>query len=244
MVITREKLGIFIVCHDQKLILDFHNSMNKLFIDDLPYFYILVGQSPKYNLLQQNQEIFSRLHIPIEHGLFNMENYPGLLTFTAWYYISRMYDIDLKYENIAIFEYDVDFKEKISKLTHNLNGNNTISFITERMDNNSFLKPVPGLVSELDLKYKGSIKAIQTYYQEHEDYFWGATTNQIVSIKFLIDFVNWYMRLIPDIFVYKNYPHFHERAIKIFSILNNYNTLYFPSYLTHRQNNSHGIGLL
>ncbi len=177
----------------------------------------------------------------------NIEELPSLLTFTAWYAVARNRSqlIPKNCEHVAILEYDCSIFKPLSKIHLSAIPFNTIvSFVQFRMDHPLFLEMAQGLSYVLDLMYNINAKNLVSNYEDQtNDIFWGCTTNHILPVNFLCDFVDWYYDLVPHIFDYPNHPHFHERAIKIYQILSGHKNIYLPQFLSHYQENSHGINV-
>lgn len=199
----------FVVFHNQES-LDYFRANNPGFECE----FILVGQNPP--------EIkgLDKYHIAANLPR-NLEHLPSLLTFTAWYAISKnqLYD---KYF-VGIYEYDVKFTGKIPE--DELWEDCISGFIKRNLPDKLFLDVCPGIKN---------ILGINSFNQP----FWNATSNFIMSYKFLTQFVNWYICLVPEILKYHNHSHFHERMINIFAYEYGYFNKNLP-ILEHAQLNSH-----
>jgi hypothetical protein len=161
----------------------------------------------------------------------NIEQYKSLLAFTAWYAVSKNHLCNSPY--VGIFEYDtgLNFRGDFS-----LDKKTIIGFNPRGVAGDSYyLSATPGLIDVISKKY---------YINAMKQPLWNATTNLIMPIEFLHKFVNWYTKLIPAIFEYKNHPHFHERAVNIFAANNGYKFRYEPNLCRHLQLKSHGIELM
>jgi hypothetical protein len=226
-------MKIFIVAHNQDLILKFKQD----YYDYTDYQFILVGKNP----LQYVGHKYVTL-IPAFND-DNIERYPKLLTFTAWYFLAKNYlfgDDDY----VGIFEYDIKIHKPLSELESLLQPDVIISFSELSVNHPYSFNKTDGLKDAIRKIYHIDFdEIILNNYQDTADNLWAPTTNHIMPVKFLKGFVDWYMKLIPEIFQYPNYPHFHERALKIYSILNGYHNIYKPEYLTHEQLGSHRIPL-
>lgn len=233
-------LGIFIVAHNQDLILEFEKKKP----DDIQVQYILVGEDPDYSKLPEELFYFNLL-IPY-HFVDNIEHHKNLLTFTAWHFLSLVEKtgINMPFDYFGIFEYDIDILRPLSKLASVCNKNSIISFSPMEMKSPYFIDKVPGLVESIKKVYNIDVpELIKRYSLSTYDRIWGVSTNFIINMEFLQGFVDWYSALIPEIMNYTNYSHFHERAIKIYSILNHYQTIYCTDYLKHKGLMSHNIEL-
>jgi hypothetical protein len=214
----------FIVFHDPKSLKYFINNNNS--ISSL-FNYILVGDfeiAKNYYL-----ELKSGYHIYLPAIWKNIEKNKNLLSFTAWYFLSKNNIVNTDF--VGVFEYDTIFKQMPDHRQLKLN---TITGFYKRMlPDGLFLDLVPGLLSNLTQKQKE--KALQLP-------FWSASSNLIMPKQFLIDFVDWYMNLMPKIIKFPNLPHFHERAINVFAANNGYD-IEISEIAEHQFLNSHGVPL-
>ena len=103
-------LEIYIVYHDLASYELF--KKNNSHIDTSRFKYILVGNYDGVG------ETAYEDHIVASRLPFNIEQHESLLTFTAWYAISK--NKFLKHHFIGIFEYDVIFKKDIFELKKGL----------------------------------------------------------------------------------------------------------------------------
>jgi hypothetical protein len=99
-------MKIFIVAHDQDLILNFKKG------DYNNYDFILVGKNPDYSKLISPETPFTI--IPSLESR-NIENLPRLLTFTAWHYIANIPEIELCEDYIGIYEYDIKIHKNLDE---------------------------------------------------------------------------------------------------------------------------------
>lgn len=185
---------------------------------------ILVGTRQKYSLMDERNFLgAAAMHINIEH-------YPSLLTFTAWYLLAKN-DI-CETDFIGIFEYDVKF---LSLPEIELKEDTIYGFIQ---------RPLPdpnGLYLDATPQFRNLLPKDKIQIAQNQPY-WNATSNFIVHKNFLIKFVDWYMGFIPNILQYYNHAHYHERAINYFAANEGYKNETLP-ILQHAQLNSHNIQL-
>lgn len=177
----------YIVFHDQASFNLF--QLNNSHIDTRNFKYIQVGNEKPIN----NKVIYAKSFT------YNIEKFPTLLAFTAWYLISK--NKLCKTENVGIFEYDVIFKEPPIDVELK---DNIIGFFKRPTNELLYIQCIPEFI-----KLIGGFNMIS---QE-----WNATSNFIMPVKFLDKFVNWYILYIPAILRFQRHPHFHERAVNIFA---------------------------
>ena len=215
----------FIICHNPESMNYFiqkNNGINNCFN------YVIVNDIEPVQSFYKKISIDRPILIP---AIFkkNIEKYKSLLSFTAWYFLSKNNIVNTDF--VGIFEYDTIFKQEIPK---QLKTDTIIGFCKRELPDKLFLGLVPGFSNLLSEQEKQ--KALQMPY-------WSASSNLIMPKKFLDNFVDWYMKFIPKILSIKNHPHFHERAINVFAANNNYN-IAISKIAEHQNLNSHNIGLV
>lgn len=168
----------------------------------------------------------------------NIEHHKTLLTFTAWYALIKN---DLTYtDHVGIFEYDTEinfgnFFAQDKRGNSYLKKDTIIGFNPRKIVGDPmFLDPVPGLVDLLPDKWIAKMMKQDG---------WNSTSNLIMPVKFLKEFVKWYEKMIPEILLHPKHSHYHERCVSIYAINNGYKSLYFPELIRHLQQKSHGIEL-
>ena len=215
-----KNLTNYIIFHDQKS-LDYFKELNPDISNE--FVYIFVGEDKVFYSYGNNYSIINPYF-----AKNNIEHYPSLLTFTAWYLLSKN-DI-CKTDYIGLFEYDVEFLSNpndIELYKDTIYG----SMARNLPDKNGlYLESVPQFAKLL------TSKEIEIARKQP---FWNATSNFIVHKEFLIKFVDWYMQFIPEILGLKKHSHFHERAINVFAANNGYKNEYIPM-IKHYQLCSHG----
>ena len=170
-------------------------------------------------------EVNPSSYIKAYSWLDNIELHKSLLTFTAWYLLAKN-DI-CRTDYIGIYEYNVKFLSDPNEIE--LNKNTIYGFNKRELPDHLYLDGLPNLKRIM----KDELTP-QTY--------WNATSNFIMHKDFLIKFVDWYMKFVPEILEYRNHSHFHERAINIFASKHKYKNKFVP-LLEHFQLCSHGINL-
>ena len=218
-----DDIDYFIVCHDQDIIIDY---LQKNKFSALPnYKFMFVGNKPT-NLIEdvENVIICNRL----EH---NIENYPKLCSFTAWYAVSKNGLSKKKY--CCLLEYDVelsqDFHEKNLKAISNAD---VCSYFAELIDDPMFSKSTPWL-NVFFKKYNINTSKI------YEEKFWYCTTNFVLRNDILENFNNWFYEIAS---IFKDCDlgaYMHERMINVYCILNEIKIEYIKNKLKHFQMCSH-----
>jgi hypothetical protein len=219
----------FIVCHDYSLIKQLENSEQ---FNTLPnYKYLLVGQSK--NISSE----YSDKIIVCENLPHNIESLPNLLTFTAWYAISKNNLSKTKW--VTIFEYDVKIKNGIDC---ELDDFDAIGYIEYLIDNEKSFRDYPPYISEYVKKFNltDHEKKIYNLYGSEK---WACTTNFTLKNTFLDEFVDYYYKLILEENIYNKIKqaHIHERMITLFCLINHNKIKLEEGYLEHFGRLSHGI---
>lgn len=217
-------LDIFIVCHNQQS-LELFKENNK-HIDISKFKFILVGNWEGVG------EEFKEEHIVASFLPDNIERFEKLLTFTAWYALTR--NNLIKSDYVGIFEYDCIFKDDIFKLKGELEKNCIIGFNPRVTNEHLYLNIIPEFCNLLS---KGEIKKAK------KNNYWNATTNMILPINFLEGFVSWYLEYVIKILKYTKVSHYHERAVNVLAANMDIDYKFFQSYVEHKQLMSHGISL-
>lgn len=165
----------------------------------------------------------------------NIENYPILLSFTAWYAISKNKLFSDK-EYLCIFEYDVhidnSFLQKIDK-----------SIKDHQPNCLSFVRNLDGHKFEADINIHNIRLFVDEEYPQHET--WYPTTNHCLKRNLLDNFVNWYYPkciyfLLKEDLIHL--PWYHERLFNVYLYLYVTKKMYIEG-LIHIQNNSHNSSL-
>lgn len=218
-------IEIYIVCHDRKSY-DWFIDHNK-HIDISKFKFILVGEYEEVGTPFTDENIVASFYPD------NIEQHKSLLTFTAWYLLSK--NNIVKSDFVGIFEYDVIFKKDIFELSDFIDKKHIIGFNSRLIENDKFyLSLIPDFCvllkqDEFEIAKTGKV--------------WNATTNVIISKWFLDLFVNWYLAFIPHILCHPKVSHYHERAYNILMKYMNMRYFFMDSYLEHKQLMSHGISL-
>jgi hypothetical protein len=218
-----EGIDYFIVCHDQDIIID---SLQKNKFSGLPnYKFMFVGNKPT-NLIEniENVIICNRLE-------FNIENYPKLCSFTAWYAVSKNNLSEKKY--CCLLEYDVALSQDFHKKNLEAISKEAVcSYFIELIDNPVFSDATPWLRTFFK---KYNINTSKIYKEK----FWYCTTNFIVRNDILKNFNNWFYEIASMFKDCDLGAYMHERMINVYCILNEINIEYIKNTLKHFQLCSH-----
>lgn len=218
-----EGIDYFIVCHDQDIIIDY---LQKNKFSALPnYKFMFVGNKPT-NLINnlENVIICNRL----EH---NIENYPKLCSFTAWYAVSK--NGLSKQKHCCLLEYDVELSQDFHKKNLEAISKEAVcSYFIELIDNPVFSDATPWLRTFFK-KYNINTSKI------YEEKFWYCTTNFIVRNDILKNFNNWFYEIASMFKDCDLGAYMHERMINVYCILNEINIEYIKNTLKHFQLCSH-----
>jgi hypothetical protein len=107
----KNDIEYYIVCHDENIILDqIKNNKYK----DLPNYKFLFVGDKSYNLIDQHSNV-----IICRNLKNNIENYPKLCSYTAWYAIAKNKLSNKKY--VCILEYDVEIQKNLHYIQDYLN---------------------------------------------------------------------------------------------------------------------------
>jgi hypothetical protein len=218
-----EGIDYFVVCHDQDIIID---SLQKNKFSALTnYKFMFVGNKPT-NLIDgiKNVIICNSLE-------FNIENYPKLCSFTAWYAVSKNNLSKKKY--CCLLEYDVELSQDFHEKNLNAISNADVcSYSIELIDDPIFSKSTPWL----DVFFKKyNINTSKIY----EEKFWHCTTNFIVRNDILEKFNNWFYEIASMFKDCDLGSYMHERMINVYCILNEIKIEYIKNKLKHFQLCSH-----
>lgn len=217
------ELNIYIVCHNKDSYQWFKE--NNKHIDISKFKFILVGEWDGISEDMYDDCIIASF-LPN-----NIEKYKSLLTFTAWFALSKNNIVKSKY--VGIFEYDCIFKKDIFELYNELDYNSILAF-SPVSTKHLYLDLIPEFCALLN---KEEIEIAK------KKELWAASTNMIIPVWFLDSFVNWYLNFISDILKYKKHPHFMERGVNIFAANCDVDFKFYGDYVEHKQLCSHKIKL-
>lgn len=220
---------IFIVCHDYNLITQLEKSGQ--FSNLQNHRYLLVGQSKEIG-----EEFLDKIII-CESLPYNIEPLRNLLTFTAWYAISKNNLSTTKW--VTIFEYDIEIKNNFDC---ELEDYDAIGYIEYLIDSEKSFRNYPPYISEYVQKLQLTNHE-EMIYKLYGSEKWACTTNFTLKNSFLNEFVDYYYKLIIDDDIYNKVKqaHIHERMITLFCLINNNKIKLVEGYLEHFGKLSHGI---
>jgi len=216
---------IVFVCHD-------NYSVSRV-IDKNQYI-IFVGD----NEIDESYSSYSKLIIArnLEN---NIEYEKKLLTFTAWYAISKN-NLFSEYEYICILEYDAILRYDFENIL--LNECNTkeysvYSFIDHYVD---------GIYCDIDCNLLRTYLTQQNINPIFENYilYWGSSSNQCIRRTIVCEFVDFYYNSYSFIKNehLSNLSWYHERVFMIYLKHKSIEYKMIPNILSHSQSNSHNYG--
>lgn len=221
-----DNLEIYIICHDRASYEWFvENNRNVSNFDK--YKYVLVGNHSEVPDYMPKGTIVPNLLKK------NIENYPTLLTYTAWY--ALLFNCKARSKYIGLFEYDIVIYRDLFELKKEMDYRTFGGFFRYPTKSPLYLDSIPEFCELIPEKHLNRAK------NEYE--FWNATTNCILPIAFLDMFVVWYKQFVPKILSIKNHPHIHERAVNLYAATNSMKYKFFDGYMIHKQFKSHKIEL-
>lgn len=227
-------IDYFIVCHNQESIIEFLDTQK---FNMLPNYRFLFVGDRETNQLKQVSNI-----IVCNKLSKNIELYANLCSFTAWYAIAKnsLYNSDY----LCLLEYDIEYSQELHK-------NNVLAISNEirpsiygyckaPVNHRVFYRSTPILELALHETYNIDLLSFINNYGPQTEY-WLTTSNMTMHKNVLCSFVDWYFPMIEK---FKHEPmsaYVHERAIHIFSLLNNIQLNYIKNSIKHHQKCSHNI---
>jgi hypothetical protein len=227
-------IDYFIVCHNQEFIIEFLDTQK---FNMLPnYRFIFVGNG-EINLIKKISNIIVCNKLPK-----NIEEYSNLCSFTAWYAITKNNLYTSNY--LCLLEYDIACSPELHK--HNMFAISQdirtalYGYSKAPVNHRVFYRSTPILELALNETYNIDLLSFINNYGPQITY-WLTTTNMMMHKNVLCSFVDWYFPMIEK---FKHEPlsaYVHERAIHIFSLLNNIQLNYIKNSIRHHQKCSHNI---
>jgi len=193
-------------------------------------------------LVGQNTDIKNSQYIICKNLPNNIENYPYLCSYTAWYALAN--NLLSSSKNVSLLEYDIETDEQFS--LYNLevckkqtNHNYIISYSKTLTNHYVFYKSTPWLEISLKKIHGIDLRYFVLLYKDLYP-FWPTTTNVTMPIEILMSFIDWFE---PMTKIFRHHPlgaYVHERAFFVFCALNKISILYAPNnLLVHKQECSH-----
>jgi hypothetical protein len=216
----------YIICHDQEIILEYLSNQNYNHFN-----YLFVGNKNTDKIKHIKKIIICR-NLPN-----NIEKYPYLCSFTAWYCAAR--NNILNSTKCSFLEYDSEILSN-SFFTSTIQNDQIICYDITLFNHYVFYKSTPWLEISLQKTYNIDLKS---FVNQHKNTykFWPTTTNISLSSDTLKRFVDWFL---PMTKVFRHDPlgaYVHERAFFIFCILHGIKVRYIPNMVKHKQSGSHSI---
>ena len=230
-------LEVFIVVHDQGILLEC--EAENRFASLRLYRYLFVGDGPTDALRGRDDTVIVR-DLPD-----NIERFPNLLAFTAWYAVARnqLCSVPL----VAILEYDVTIMPEFDAKSEGalLAGGCMVGYIPYRLTYPMYLHGTPCFIDSIRSVYGLDLpEFIRDRLADGLDDQWTATSNHAMRITDLEAFVDWFMPLTKE---FRHDPlgaGVHERAVSVFCMLNGLEDRCVPGVLEHTQAVSHGVPAL
>jgi hypothetical protein len=202
---TRKHVIIFI-CHNDESI---EKVIDKIQIDNV--FIILVGNNQINEKYTSNNKILIARNYP-----YNIEDEKELLTFTAWYCISKN-NLFPDQDFLSLLEYDVILKEDFLTNLNYLCMKNDLDIISFLFSPECWEWVTKKNILEIFLQNKSC------RLPENKYCCWMPTTNHCIRRNIINEFVDWYY---PDCHFLKKedsafYSYYHERLFSLYVIQNN-----------------------
>ena len=192
-------------------------------------------------LLVGNNCSVSKDSIVCKNLPYNIEDYPNLCSYTAWYAVAK----NKLYNNktVSLLEYDIDIIQNFHDINLKLleKTQSIIAYNYTLFNHYVFYKSTPWLEISLKKVYNINLNNFIDRYKT-EYLYWPTTTNITMSTDILCAFINWYHPMV-ECFKHDSLGSYvHERAFFIFCVINNIKIIYPKSKtLTHYQLQSHKI---
>lgn len=226
----------FITINDQNIILK--NEESKKYINLTKYRYVFVGNNDTSKITHLTNVIFAKNYED------NIEHLNYFLDFTSWYLIIK--NNLIKTDLVSLIQYDTDITttfeyETIKNL--DLNSNSIVGYVPYPISYCDFLNCNMGaelLNNSLINVYNLNVHdVVNEHVKKTSDTLW-PSSNNIATTKLILEkLINWFEPMVYNMGNLKYSGHAFERAIKIFSILNNIDNLYANDILIHYQLDSH-----
>ena len=229
-------IEVFITVHDQDIILK--NEESQKYSNLSKYRYVFVGNNDTSKISHLNNVIFAKNYED------NIEHLNYFVDFTSWYLIIKNNLIETDF--ISLVQYDTDitstFENKTIEIL-NSNLNSILGYVPYPIAYCDFLKCNKGaepLNNSLTNVYNLNIyDVVDEHVKKTSDALWPSSNNIATTKSILKKLVYWFEPVVHDMGNFKHSGNSFERAIKIFSIINNINNSYLDNVLKHYQLDSH-----
>jgi hypothetical protein len=232
-------LETFVCIHDQQLLLSCEKQ--GIFANIPKLRYVFVGKNGVSKLSHLGDKVIVARNLPD-----NIEQYPLLVSYTAWYALVR--NKLLTTPNVAVLEYDVTLSSSFDFAVDDVlsrRGPCLLGFRAYALKSPIYFNATPMLEPALKKAYDVDIhKLIDDYVRETGKNAWCSSSNVAADTETFGKFVEWFW---PIAQLVKDTPlgaHVCERCIKVFAILNKLPTFLLKDVLQHTQQKSHGIEAL
>ncbi len=223
----------YIIAHNTRVV----QNVSKYYDPLGDYSFIFVGHKPDNSIKEYN----SRPAIVAKSLKQNLETFPWLVAFTAWFALVKN-DFIEDDEWYGIFEYDIRASEDfLDKVTPHLKEGNMVGFIPFTINHVLFAHGTKYLQKSLMNIYGIDVNTIIKKELFLKRSLWNSTTNCVILGRDMKEFVDWYFALIHEFDENPNAAHVHERALRVWMSLKNINPVYVPNVLKHFQMKSHKI---
>lgn len=223
-----QNIDYFIICHDQDIIA---NKISKRLLPNCRF--LFVGNGKINRLKEYNTQV-----IICKNLADNVEDYPYLCSFTAWYSVIKN-NLNIS-QNICLLEYDIDTFDNFhsSNLSYCPINNRIVGYAHTLVHHYVFHKSTPWLEIALKKIHNIDLENLLGTQLKHSMY-WPISTNILLSSKVLGSFVDWFL---PMAQLFQNHPlgsYVHERAFFIYCIINEIEIKYNLNCSQHQQLASH-----
>lgn len=223
----------YIIAHNTRVV----QNVSKYYDPLGDYSFIFVGHRVDESLTSIN----SKPAIVANYLKYNIETFPWLVAYTAWFALVENNFIEDD-EWYGIFEYDVRISDDfLDKVKPHLQEGNMIGFIPFSVDHILFAHGTKYLQKSLMKIYGIDVNTIIKKELFLDRRLWNSTTNCVILGKDMKEFTKWFFQLVPEFDENPNAAHVHERALRVWMSLKNINPIYVPNVLKHFQMKSHKI---
>jgi hypothetical protein len=218
-------IDYFVVCHDQDIILNLRGKMKDCR-------FLFVGNK-QHELIENFDDV-----VICKKLTHNIEKYPKLCSFTAWYAVSRNKLSKNKYS--CMLEYDIEITKDFhaENLLRIKSESEAYGYLREPINDSMFTKATPWLDVFTIKNYNLDIDKFLKYHCGNQK-FWYCTTNFLIKNEVLDAFNDWFYEMADGFKKESLGSYMHERMLNIYFILNHHKMDFIPDKLKHHQFCSH-----